>query len=444
MDKAYNEWDFFALSLKPIEVDNPLLVIKDFFSDDSLAGHLERLKEWRDFVLKEDYYRGMKGSPAGLLHFYKLNIRLVEATHLLKEGSYPDIYQQITGFFKAYNLPQYREQLGEWLEYGLSNHAAREFIETIDLVTVYENLEMLYAALWTLHQKADTKLNNGSNDTVIHNYPDSYISRYQLNKAIPSIYETLISEIIAKIRHKLPSVQAVIYLGTPTAIGDKIYLLVFTSNDEQRQAQSLASMIEESCREIANVAALVHHASTLFNGINNNNQFFNSALSCPVVYLSGDLLLPARKSFNSGMASEAASFKWQRWQNQGRDFLSGAGYYYEKQAYNAALFSLHQAAECLLTAIIRAVIGYGINNHNLSRLLAITGMFTGDLIEIFELGDIMAKERFELLKHAYTNVRYKDSFEADPTTVEWLMERVTHLAVKVEDIYSAHLNSSCL
>jgi len=53
-------------------------------------------------------------------------------------------------------------------------------------------------------------------------------------------------------------------------------------------------------------------------------------------------------------------------------------------------------------------------------------------------------ERFEVLKHAYTNIRYKDTYQTDPTTVEWLMEKVNHLAAKVEEIYRAYLNCSCL
>ena len=50
METAFNEWDFYPLHLKPKEINDPLLILHDFFADDSLAGHLERLKEWRDYV----------------------------------------------------------------------------------------------------------------------------------------------------------------------------------------------------------------------------------------------------------------------------------------------------------------------------------------------------------------------------------------------------------
>ena len=59
METAYNEWDFYPLHLKPNEINNPLTILSDFLADDSLTGHLERLKEWRDYVLKEDFYKDM-------------------------------------------------------------------------------------------------------------------------------------------------------------------------------------------------------------------------------------------------------------------------------------------------------------------------------------------------------------------------------------------------
>jgi len=431
MVTAYNEWDFYPLHLNPNEIKDPLLIINDFFAEDSLFGHLERLKEWRDYVLKEDYYRDMKGSPAGLLYFYKLNIRLVEAVHLLNDIKDVPNHLELVNFFAPYNLPQYREQLFEWLEHGLSSYAAREFIETVDLITVYENLEKLYSAVWEIFSK--------SKEVSAPQLQSNQLSLYQLNKVIPVIYESLLAKITSTIKHKLPSVQAVIYLGTPPDLVNKIYLLIFTANEEQRHAQSLAGMIEESCRDFAEIVALVHYASVLFNGVNNNNPFYKHALSCPVIYLSGDLLLPAYKSSYNKLSNEVALFRWQRWYGQGTDFLSGADYYIKNNAYGAALFSLHQSAECLLTAIIRAVLGYTINNHNLSRLLMLTGMFTNELINVFDMKDEMVNERFNQLKNAYINVSYKDTFEPDIKVVDMLYQDIKILVIKVEQVYEKHL-----
>jgi hypothetical protein len=139
------------LNLKPTEIANPILVIADFFDVDSLSGHLERLQMWRKCILEDQYFKGEKGSPSELLHFYKLNLCLLDAAYLLKDENSPttesaDIYLTFKPVFGEYNLSTYREILYQWLEFGLSASAANEFIDTIDLISVYENLQKLYNA----------------------------------------------------------------------------------------------------------------------------------------------------------------------------------------------------------------------------------------------------------------------------------------------------------
>jgi HEPN domain-containing protein len=233
----------------------------------------------------------------------------------------------------------------------------------------------------------------------------------------------------------LLSAQAIIYLGQPEQ-GGKSYLFIITSNSETRTAQSLASMVEESCREIAPVFAIVIHAGKFLSGLEKDDLFYNHALHCPVIYLSGEVLLPAAKPFNVCFSNDKAIFKWHRWFNQGRDFLRGSEFYINSNSYSAALFSLHQSAECILTALIRAILHYQTNSHNLIRLLMITEMFTGDLVKIFDNTDAEAKVRFFMLAHAYVNVSYRDTFVPDINAITLLYRDVSQLVSVAEKIYS--------
>jgi HEPN domain-containing protein len=476
----FNEWYLYPRHLKLAEISNPLSVLADFFYDDWLPGHLNRLKEWRDYILKDDYFRGKKNSPAELLYFHKLNLCLIEAVYLLKddddsistqqqldnltgeksdwrdfpnnlnEAELLDPYLVFKDFFANYSLPQYREILYDWLEHGLSCKAANEFIETKDLLKVYENLQKLYSATWLIHQRTSGKpyLNDKISDAADKSYLRECASRknalneisiYRLNPNLSAVPGEMITNLISIIKHKVPSVQAVFYLGATPNATNKLFLLVLTANDEQMQAQALSSMIEESCQKAANIVALVHHATALFAALNQNNFFFGKALNCPVIYLSGDLLLPPVKPANYFSTDEAALTNWKHWHNQGNDFLSGADYYLQTGAINAALFSLHQCVECFLIAIVRAVLDYRVNSHNLSKLLHISQMFTGDLIAVFELDKPESMQLFDLLKHAYVNVRYRDTFEPDTKSVETLY-RVTRSFVSVtEQVYQRHL-----
>jgi HEPN domain-containing protein len=481
--EEFNPWDFHPLNLRPEQVKNPLSVITTFFDHDSLPGHLETLQNWFFTILKPDFYRDEKGSPSGLLYFHKLTLCLVEAAHLIKDMPYkPNVtvsandlsfeqrewsyypvslnkeqqlnpYLLLDDFFNQYNLPQYRAMLYDWLEHGLSLQPAREFIEPLDLLTVHENLQKLFDAAWFIFQRLSVKPSLKC-ATPMGRVPFSLSAKlsqaerevytvqlYKLNNHMPDKQAVLISKLVSIIIHKIGSVQAVIFLGT--ASKDKIYLLVLTANEEQRLAQSLAGMIEDSCKESANVVALVHHASALFTGLKRGNLFFNTALGCPAVYLSGELLLPSAIPL-SAIQHNTTSSQWQHWHRLGLDFYNGAKYHLEQGADNAALFCLHQCSECILVALVRAVLNYDINNHNLSRLLTITEMFTAELAIVFktdEPGNLML---FNELKHAYVNVRYKDGYEANRSNVRVLLGTVKQLLNVAERVYKQHLLISSL
>jgi len=240
-------------------------------------------------------------------------------------------------------------------------------------------------------------------------------------------------------------VQAVIYLGTPPVKQSTLFLLILTDDKEREQAQALSATIEQSCRELAPVVALVHYVSSLFTALEHHNLFFSRAITCPVIYLSGELLLPASKPLHTTFSSNGISVVlWQRWQRQGMDFLDGVAYYLEKGSANAALFCLQQCTECLLIAILRAVTGYRINNHNLSKLLHLTRLFTDDLVAVFALENNQYAEHFNLLKQAYVNVRYKDDFQAELVLVKALYPLVQQFVTVAGQVHQKHLMISSI
>lgn len=71
----------------------------------------------------------------------------------------------------------------------------------------------------------------------------------------------------------MPFVQSVFYLGAIPGQPGKMFLLVLTADSEINLAAALSSTIRESCRQVADVTALVHYASALFNRVRENNLF---------------------------------------------------------------------------------------------------------------------------------------------------------------------------
>ena len=187
-DGKYLSWHYYPLHLTSEEIMYPMRVLADFFGSDWLPGHLRELKKWRNCVVGEHYFKGRHGSPSALVSLYELNIRLIEAVFLFNANRFH--YQSLTAkveqadsqlaaekakwqdypillsrkqqlnplkvlkrFCKDYKLPEYREHLNGWLTEGLSVRGGAEFLETADLIQIYENLQRLYEACWMMHMR---------------------------------------------------------------------------------------------------------------------------------------------------------------------------------------------------------------------------------------------------------------------------------------------------
>jgi hypothetical protein len=181
-------WHYYPLYLTSKEIIDPMLVIAEFFGYTWLNVHLKILKKWRRKIFRDSYFKGRNGSPTTLLHIYEINIRLIEAAFILNSSPQfherfkvpSDVFEKqiatekgqwrnysvrlndkqltnpikvIKKFCDIYTMPQYRDHLYEWLHYGLSVSACDEFIEAIDLIQVYENLQLLYEASWVIHMR---------------------------------------------------------------------------------------------------------------------------------------------------------------------------------------------------------------------------------------------------------------------------------------------------
>ena len=262
-----------------------------------------------------------------------------------------------------------------------------------------------------------------------------------LDETITDEASKLIPQLLAKFKKKLTTCEAVFFLGTLKRDKPVLYFLIITSNDEERNGFCLNSMVEESCRNFSPVTVFVHNANMITGAVNGGNYFFSSILlHKKLIYLSGNLILPVPTGLNYIALIEKAIKIWERWDNMSTDFLSGASFYLEQQNYRLALFLLHQSTECVLKAINRAITGYRIEVHNLSRLLVISTLYTDNLTEVFPMKTENGVMEFDLLKRAYNEARYKDEFEPEEAQVKTLFGHVQRLQEEAERLYFTHLN----
>lgn len=479
--KQYDVQNFHPKYLDQDEVNEPLKVISDFFSADWLPGHLDSLFEWRKYVIEEGYYTDEhKKSPAGLLFTHQLNARLVEAVYLISRTKramklagaiyinfdvqlrqeeqewlhYPiylssieriNPYFAISNFFKIYTVNQYLDFLYEWLETGLSNHSADEFLDTSDVIYFYENMQKLYEAAWIIKQREiEPTLKESADECgeTVTAQVKRYPARLPLmnfncsfNEAITPSEQLGLNHLVEIILKEMESVLMIIYLGTHPD-PNTFYLLIITEEKEKTPEHQILDKIEKICSSLINVCAIVHKSDAFLRALEDGSRFFINAIrKNKIAYRSSKLELPELRNPDEKSIKNQVEAIWNRWGKQGKDFLDTSLTCFDDGNYNLAVFLMHQAVESTLSAIIRVNLGYRLSIHNLARQLRITLIFTDDLKNVFVFNVIEDVQLFELLQTAYSAARYKDDFTADKETVQALSDKVCKLFVTAEGMY---------
>ena len=483
--KKFNTPSFYPKYLDQDEIENPLLVIRDFYSADWLDGHLEELFKWRKYVIEEGYYKDDTDNPASLLYTHRLNVKLVEAMYLINQTKtakklakqvlinfddqleqeekdwidYPvhlssveriNPYRFIREFFKTYSVDQYRNFLYEWLETGLSVNAVDESMEACEIIYFYENMQKLYEAAWIIRQREIAPTLKKKEDKA-EDLPETSqkteagIALFKrdctFNNFLTNAEKDGLGELIKIICAEIPSVQLIVYLGThpsPTAF----YLLIIIDEADKTPEHEIVNKIETNCKYLINVCAIVHKSDGFLRAINEGNRFFiNSLRRTNIAYRSAELMIPALRNIDNEVTRFRAEANWARWGSQGKNFLDAALNSIDEGSYNLSVFLMHQAVESSLSAIIRVNLDYRIAIHNLARMLRITLIFTDDLKDVFDLGRIEDVQLFELLQTAYSAARYKDDFNPDQKSVKELSDKACLLYMTAEQIYNEIIKS---
>lgn len=484
--KQYDVQNFNPRYLDQDEVNEPLKVISDLFSADWLPGHLESLLEWRKHVIEEGYYTDEhKKTPAGLLFTHRLNARLVEAVYLISRTKralkladaihinfdvqlqqeeqdwlhYPvhlssveriNPYFAISNFFKVYTVDRYLDLLYEWLETALSNHSADEFLDTSDVIYLYENMQKLYEAAWVIKQREIEPTLKKSEDER-NELVTAQVKRYPLrlplmsfncsfNEVVKPEEQLGLNRLVEMILKEIESVLMIVHLGTYPS-PNSFYLLIITEEQDKTPEHQLLDKIEKKCGHLINVCAIVHKSDAFLRGIEEGSRFFINALQRnKIAYHSSKLELPELRNPDEKYIKCQVEAIWNRWGKQGKDFLDTSLICFDDGNYNLAVFLMHQAVESTLSAIIRVNLGYRLSIHNLARQLRITLIFTDDLKNVFDFTLVEDVQLFELLQTAYSAARYKDDFKADKETVKALSDKVCKLFITAEGMYHRVIN----
>ncbi|SDP86284.1 HEPN domain-containing protein [Mucilaginibacter sp. OK268] len=467
---TYAPWEHYPKTLRHYEVENPLAVVADFFSADSVKGHTKRLKEWRYYVVNNEHYKDERHGPGSLLFIYDFNLRILEAMYLLlinhQQFSYRkkkltkaqleeekerwtyfpknisrkeqlDPYKAVKKVFSKIKPQEYRDYLHEWSHAALYNKADDEGLYAGEVIMVYENLIKLYAAAWLIHQRESDKpeFKKSKIEIDLTETVTKPTALRIINPAPTTAEKLALEELQNLILKCCPLVRMIIHLGIhPKPF--TFYMLILIADEEKTPEHEISNKIEDNCRHLTNLHAIVHKVSSAKKALDIGRRFWTKAMeNGTMVYQSPDLVLPEPRKIAKEILLERVKFNWERWGIQGAQFLRGAELYLADNNFRLAAFLLHQSVESTLKGIIQAVIGYRVQMYNLSRLLRLTLLFTDELKDVFELNTTEGVQLYTLLQNAYSQSRYNSAFDPDEGSVRILAMRVTRFNQTAEGIY---------
>jgi uncharacterized protein len=205
--------------------------------------------------------------------------------------------------------------------------------------------------------------------------------------------------------------------------------LVITHSDCIDNENAVQDVIENRCRKLASVTAIVHRMQYIKHLIQRRNTFVSTLCKEGMILydahrISLNDLLQTEDETNNELPSVD---RWKKWLETSESCLLGAQFFSEKGIFKMSAFMLHQAAEHSLVGLIQAYTGYRAGTHSLDKLLRYSEIFTIKLSEVFPRNTIEEIEIFRRLNSAYIETRYREEYTIAETEVTTLFSRVTLL-----------------
>jgi HEPN domain-containing protein/predicted nucleotidyltransferase len=153
-----------------------------------------------------------------------------------------------------------------------------------------------------------------------------------------------------------------------------------------------------------------------------------------LLYDSGKFQLAEPIEISPKERKQLAEKDFDYWFKSAGDFIK-----YHKLAFgegdlNKSAFFLHQATECFYGTILLVFTRYKPSTHDLEKLSQRVSSTEPRFLSIFPRSTEKEKEYFKLLRKAYVDARYKQSYTITREQLSWLAERVQELQALTEKL----------
>ncbi len=216
-------------------------------------------------------------------------------------------------------------------------------------------------------------------------------------------------------------------------------ILVVITHEDFKQKFRIEDKIKA---ELITTGKVTTPVSLIFHGIKQLNAslgmgsyFFKDIKEEGVVlYDSEKCKLAHPKKLSPEQYQQKAQEYFDQWFESANDFLETFGFDFGRGKLHQAAFLLHQATERYYTTILLVFTDYRPKDHDLETL-GIKVEMCDQRFAVFPKTTDTEKHRFELLKRAYIDARYKmDEYEITHAELEYLADKVGQLKKLTEEI----------
>lgn len=221
-------------------------------------------------------------------------------------------------------------------------------------------------------------------------------------------------------------------------------ILVVTTHDDLKNNHRIEEKVEQDSTGsvLTSVSLIFHSIKHLNQALRRGNYFFQDIKKEGIVlYDSGNFQLQNPKKLTAQEAQQKAQEYFDQWYKSANGFFKGFKFYTQEQEedLNIASFQLHQAVERYYTTILLVFTDYRPKEHDLEKL-DIRVRNCDHRFDVFPRATNIEKDRFELLKRAYIDARYKmDENSISHPDLEYLAEKVERLRTLTGEICRAKI-----
>lgn len=200
------------------------------------------------------------------------------------------------------------------------------------------------------------------------------------------------------------------------------YLLVLIPKGENLQLHEVQDKIENSCRSIVSVTALVMFLEDFKKLASDGHRFANTVCNKSSVVFTKCPDMPAAAK-ESILPTENGEI-WTKEYNQVNELIKGVDFYHNRKQVGMALFMAHQAAITLLHYLFKKTTGLSLQTQNFDKLIRYCSLLNGEIP--FSKTTDADKRFYELLRYLRTH-HNKKRHKPNRTDIDTLLHWLQHL-----------------